>query len=148
MKALLDTNIFIDFLSEREPHFESSDAVIRECLDGKVAGIMATHTANDIFYIVRKNCRDLPTGEIVKAIVMLTKMFETVNLTATDIEAASVLRFSDFEDALINQCATKSKADFIVTRNVKDFKNSTIKAITPQEFLNQIEDKTIKSEDD
>jgi predicted nucleic acid-binding protein len=138
MKVLLDTNIIVDFLSERQPHFDLSDKVIRECLDGQATGYMATHTANDIFYIVQKSNRDLSSKELVKAIVMCAKMFETVNLTAADIEAASVLRFDDFEDALINQCAVKAKVDYIITRNAKDFINSTVAAIEPAHFLEKL----------
>ncbi|MCL2088834.1 MAG: PIN domain-containing protein [Oscillospiraceae bacterium] len=136
MKVLLDTNIIIDCLLEREPYFTHSKEVLRECLDGTTAGYMATHTVNDIFYIVHKIKPDLPSEDLVRAIVMFVKMLETVNLTAADVEAASILRFSDFEDALINQCAAKIKADYIITRNCKDFKYSTIRAITPQDFLN------------
>ena len=138
MKVLLDTNIIIDCLLEREPYFTSSKEVLRECLDGRTVGYMATHTVNDIFYIAQKNKPDLPTEKLVKAIVMFTKMLESANLTGSDVEAASLLRFTDFEDALINQCASKINADYIVTRNIKDFNNSTVKAITPQEFLGLI----------
>jgi predicted nucleic acid-binding protein len=60
-------------------------------------------------------------------------------LTAADVEAASLLQFSDFEDALINQCASKVKADYIVTRNTKDFSKSTVEAISPQEFLKLVQ---------
>ena len=138
MKVLLDTNIIIDCLIEREPYFTYSKEVLRECLDGTTVGYMATHTVNDIFYIAHKNNPNLPSYDIVKAIVMFTKMLETVNLTAVDVESASLLRFSDFEDALINQCASKLKADYIVTRNANDFINSSVKAITPREFLSLI----------
>ena len=138
MTVLLDTNIIIDCLTEREPHFVFSRDVVRKCLDGDVVGFLPTHTANDIFYIVHKSKPDLPPKDLVEAIVMFFKTLETVNLTVSDIEAASLLTFSDFEDALINQCALKIKSDYIITRNVKDFSKSTVKAITPQVFLKQI----------
>ncbi|MCL2078814.1 MAG: PIN domain-containing protein [Oscillospiraceae bacterium] len=138
MKVLLDTNIILDCLLERYPHFTHSKEVLRQCLDGGVSGYMATHTVNDIFFVAHKNKPELPPENLVKAIVIFTKMLETVNLTAADVEAASFLRLSDFEDALINQCASKIKADYIVTRNIKNFGNSTVTAITPQEFLDLI----------
>jgi hypothetical protein len=43
--------------------------------------------------------------------------------------------FADFEDALQSVCAGKFEADFIVTRNVKDYKLSPIKAISPADFI-------------
>lgn len=139
MTVFLDTNIIIDCLTEREPHFAFSKEVIRECLEGDTVGYMATHVVNDIFFIVRKGKPDLPPETLVNALVMFTKILETTSLTAADVEAASLLQFSDFEDALINQCASKVKADYIVTRNTKDFSKSTVEAISPQEFLKLVQ---------
>jgi len=51
--------------------------------------------------------------------------------------AAEAIRagFADFEDALESVCAKQFEADFIVTRNVKDYKPSSIKAISPADFI-------------
>ncbi|MDO5418329.1 MAG: PIN domain-containing protein [Lachnospiraceae bacterium] len=60
-----------------------------------------------------------------------------------DKEAAGVLAalqnkvFSDFEDCLQAECALSCEAEYIVTRNIKDFENSNIKAVTPDEFLTE-----------
>ena len=43
----------------------------------------------------------------------------------------------DLEDGLQIQCATKSGLDYIVTRNIDDFKNSSVPAILPSDFLAQ-----------
>jgi len=45
---------------------------------------------------------------------------------------------SDLEDALQMQCAQKCQLDFIITRNIKDFENSAVKAITPDDFINMV----------
>jgi len=137
MKILIDTNIIIDCLTAREPNFHPSKEVLRKCLDsdGEHTGFMATHTVNDIYYITRKLAPDTPSGDLVEAIVMFTKTLETADLTAEDVEAAGNLQFADFEDALISQCARKIKADYIVTRNTKDFVNSPVKALTPGAFV-------------
>jgi len=135
MKVLLDTNIIIDCLVKREPYFPHSQEVLSVCLNGRATTYMATHTVADIYYIARKHKPDLQHNLLVKAIVMFTKMLNTVNLTAADVEAASLLRFSDFEDALMSQCAVKIKADYIITRNIKDFVNSTVEAMSPDAFL-------------
>lgn len=50
-------------------------------------------------------------------------------------EAIKRNEFSDFEDCLQDECAEEISADFIVTRNVGDFKHAHIKAITPEELL-------------
>jgi predicted nucleic acid-binding protein len=46
------------------------------------------------------------------------------------------LEYTDFEDALQTQCAKKIKAEYIITRNKKDFMDRSIKVVTPEEFLN------------
>jgi len=138
MKILLDTNIIIDCLTKRMPHFEFSKDVLRECLGGKAIACMATHTANDIFYIAHKTKPDVPVSELVEAIVAFTQILETIDLTAADIKAAASLGFADFEDALISQCAFKANVDFIITRNCKDFAKSIVEAIEPQSFLERV----------
>lgn len=49
--------------------------------------------------------------------------------------ALQTKEFSDFEDCLQDECAIAIGADYIVTRNLKDFKNSTVAAISSREFL-------------
>jgi PIN domain len=46
--------------------------------------------------------------------------------------------FNDFEDALQSVCAKQFEADFIVTRNVKDYKLSPIKAVSPADFVGKV----------
>lgn len=48
--------------------------------------------------------------------------------------------FPDFEDCLQDECAKEILADFIVTRNKDDFRYSKVKAITPHEFLEMLEE--------
>lgn len=44
----------------------------------------------------------------------------------TLMRKALALGFPDFEDALQTACAIKVNADWIVTRNVRDFRNARI----------------------
>ena len=43
--------------------------------------------------------------------------------------------FSDLEDSLQNECAIVSDVDYIVTRNLDDFKDTTIPVIEPKDFI-------------
>ena len=43
--------------------------------------------------------------------------------------------FKDFEDCLQDRCAENIKAEYIITRNVKDFEGSTVQAVLPEKFL-------------
>ena len=54
MRVLLDTNVLIDYLTEREPFFESAHKILMYCKSGKLDGIVAAHSISNIFYILRK----------------------------------------------------------------------------------------------
>jgi predicted nucleic acid-binding protein len=88
-------------------------------------------------YILRKNFSDKEMREILLG---LCNLFSICNVDETII--ISALRessFKDFEDCIQSQCAVFVNADYIVTRNIKDFTNSRIRAITPQDFINLFE---------
>jgi hypothetical protein len=51
---------------------------------------------------------------------------------------AAALNWDDFEDALQSVTAERIHADYIITRNVRDFSDSRIMAFTPAELLARI----------
>ena len=132
MKTLVDTNIILDVLMQREPHFAQSVAFLKLCGAGVTGWITASQTT-DIFYLLRRGGKDSEAAlGIVKS---LTDNLKMIDVTAKDVRAAFDLQMSDFEDALAAQCAKRARMDYIVTRNAKDFVHSPVPAITPGEFL-------------
>ena len=100
--------------------------------------MIAAHSVVDIAYILRNNF----TAEELRAILLrICKLFqvEAINLSKL-VAALNDQDFSDFEDCLQMQCALNVRADYIVTRNVKDFAASEIPAVTPEEFLKILEE--------
>lgn len=69
----------------------------------------------------------------------ILKYFDIGNATKETFLRARTLQFSDFEDALVASVAESEECSCIVTRNIKDFKNSPARALTPEEFLVQLE---------
>ena len=65
----------------------------------------------------------------------LSLIFTVVELGIEDLTAATKLDFEDFEDAVQSVGAERVNADYIITRNVKDFKNSRAPALSPLKFL-------------
>jgi hypothetical protein len=65
-----------------------------------------------------------------------------INVGQTTVQKASTSKFVDFEDGVQNFCATEAKHKIIVTRNVKDFKQSSISIMTPKEFLVKLQSLT------
>lgn len=133
MVILIDTNIALDFLTMRHPYYENARDVIRICAEDKVKGYIAFHSLPNIFYILRKSYPEADRRE------MLKKLCFVLQVTAAShdkvCEAIKQTDFRDFEDCLQEKCAKEVLADYIVTRNLDDFKNSQMKAVLPQEFL-------------
>jgi hypothetical protein len=79
--------------------------------------------------------KELTPAKIDVVLRSLCLIFQFADLTATDMTRAASLQWNDFEDALQAVTAERVHADYIITRNVKDFRNSKIVAFTPTEFL-------------
>lgn len=133
MVILVDTNVALDFLTMRQPYYDSARNVIRICADEKVHGYIAFHSLPNIFYILRKSHSEHDRRK------MMRKLCFVLQVTGASHEkvcnAIENNEFSDFEDCLQDECAKEVSADFIVTRDVEDFRYSKVKAITPDKFL-------------
>lgn len=73
-----------------------------------------------------------------KILDQLSLIFKISDLKSDDLKKAANLMFDDYEDALQSVCASRIKANYIITRNIKDFTNSKVAAIKPSELLERI----------
>ena len=134
-KILIDTNVLLDYLLEREPFFDDAKEVILSCTDGNVKGCIAAHSISNMFFILRK---DYNAKERREVLLNLCKIFDVEGIDkAKLISGLGNDAFSDFEDCLQMECAKSYEADYIVTRNVSDYETSEIKAITPKDYLKE-----------
>ncbi len=133
MLVLIDTNVLLDALERRDPFSESSDKVLLLCASQKIKGCIALHTISNIFYILRKN----HSVENRKRLILgILKFLQVADISHENIRRALERDdFPDFEDCLQDECAAQNCAEYIITRNVKDFINSNIPAVTPSDFL-------------
>ena len=136
MKLLIDANILLDVLQKREPHYKYSSLVWKLCETGKVTGYVSVLTFMNLVYIMRKELSPEKIDDIYKALALI---FTFEDLTEEDVKNALEMQLKDFEDAVQIQTAIRITADFIITRNVKDFVKSPIPAYTPEELLNRVE---------
>ncbi len=136
MKILIDTNVLLDVLCNRADFVQDALKIFKLCEVNRIKGCISVLSVPNIVYIMRK---ELDHDRIKEIIKILTSIFVVVSLRETDILNATNIQFSDYEDALQSVCAERIRADYIVTRNVKDFKNSPVPAITPAEFLEQFQ---------
>ena len=133
MVVLIDTNIILDMLVKRQPYLEAAIKIVNLCTEKIIRGCLAAHTVSNLFYILRKEYSVTQRREMLMA---LCRVFEISEINGEKIaKALKNDQFEDFEDCLQDECAASLKADYIVTRNIKDFTNSKVLAIQPEEFL-------------
>ena len=137
MKILVDTNIVIDYITIREPFYEAAYNIVKLCADKQIKGVMAAHSIPTVYYLLRKQMTDQERRSVIKSIL---KVFDVAFFDKDSVfDALDKEVFKDFEDCLQDECADSCGADYIVTRNTKDFENSKVQAIAPDEFLKLIE---------
>lgn len=132
MKILIDTNVILDVLIDRKDFAEPAQKIFKLCEVKKVEGFISALSIPNIVYIMRK---ELDRDKIKNILNKLTLIFNVADLKSDDLITASEMDFNDYEDAVHCAQAMRIKADYIVTRNVKDFDKSKIPVITPQEFI-------------
>ncbi|MCL2224404.1 MAG: PIN domain-containing protein [Defluviitaleaceae bacterium] len=136
MEVLLDTNIVLDSLLQREPFAKNADAIIDLCESGKVQGFLACHTFPNVFYILRKH---FSTEERKDILFLLAKTFTVIGIDVEMILGAiSAENFQDLEDSLQTECAVKMNLDFIITRDPKGFTSSQVPILSSNEFLQKM----------
>lgn len=135
-RILIDTNILIDYLLTREPFYEDAKAVVSSCVDGKTKGCIASHSISNMFFILRKDYNSKERREIL---LSLCSIFDIEGIDKVKLMAGlQNEEFSDFEDCLQMGCAKSFGAEYIVTRNINDYKISKIKAILPKDYLEML----------
>ena len=132
-KILIDTNVLLDYLLERELFFEDAKKIILLCTEGNIKGCIAAHSISNMFFILRKDYTSKERREILSS---LCTIFDVEGIDKTKLLSGLANEdFSDFEDCLQMECAKSYGAEYIVTRNVSDYSVSDIKAIPPSEYL-------------
>ena len=132
-KILIDTNVLLDYLLMREPFYKDAEKIVYDCVEGKVKGCIAAHSVTNMFFILRKNYNSRERREILSS---LFSIFDVEGIDKTKLLFGLQNEdFTDFEDCLQMECARSYGAEYIITRNVNDYKMSEIKAILPKDYL-------------
>jgi predicted nucleic acid-binding protein len=136
MTVLFDTNVLIDISGRREPFYEKSLEVFMLAINGLISGLVSAGTITDIYYIIRKSTQS--KEQALKSVITITNILNLADTSGVDIKTAIASNFSDFEDAVLSATASREKADYIITRNTADFADSPVKAVTPDEFVEEL----------
>jgi predicted nucleic acid-binding protein len=135
MRLLLDTNILVDIISEREGFTESLQ-LLRFCEAKLAEGFISVISITDVMYILRKYTAREPERPALRvAVQTLLAILDTAAVLKSDIVGAFSGTMNDFEDAVQANCARWIDADYIVTRNLQDFAASPVPAVSPRKAL-------------
>ena len=136
MTVLLDTNIILDALQERQPFDVSAKDILERAQNREITCMFTANAATDIFYLYSRT-RDMKSAKI--ALGFFLEHYSVVSVTHDDCMNAMSLSMEDFEDALVSVCALKANADYIITRDERFLKaDSPVKRIAPNGFVDML----------
>ena len=135
MVLLIDANIILDVLLNRPDFVKDSAMIWKLCETEQMKGYVSTLTFANLVYIMRKQ---LDPEKIENVFHKLNLIFEFADFSVSDLTHAAELNWKDFEDAVQSVTAERIHADYIITRNVRDFSKSRVMAFTPSELLARI----------
>jgi len=133
MTVLIDTNVMLDYVMKREPFAQDALNCLEKLISGKAKVYLTTGTITDINSVARRTLHDAAAATGVTA--KLLNAFQIVGIDKADCVKALDVSMDNFEDALVSICATKAKADYIITQNTKHNGQSPVPSISPTEFL-------------
>ncbi len=135
MIVLLDTDVLIDVALNREPFSEFSSIVLDSAEQRLLQAFIAWHSISNFYYITSSIIPEADSKVFMKELLQFVQVAPT---TTKDALYATALNLKDFEDALQIAAAKACDAEFIITRNIKHYKNCPIEVKTPKEFCTLI----------
>jgi predicted nucleic acid-binding protein len=137
VRVLLDTNIVLDYLLERDLFLQDAEALFDAIDSGKVIGYVTATTLTEVFYIARRQTQSTEIARQAISNILTVMVICPVNRAI--LEAAFTLGLPDFEDAIQISCATFQNLDAISTRDIQGFTSSSILVLSVRQLLDQLQ---------
>ena len=131
-RVLLDVNVVLDVLANREPFADDAEAVLRLVEGGLIEGFIAAHTITTLHFLLS---RHVGKARAKKTLTDLLHILKVVAVDEDRVRHALALNWPDFEDAVQAVCAEGADADYLVTRDKTGFRRSAVRSVTPAELL-------------
>lgn len=131
-KALVDINIILDFLNKRDDH-TSAAAIFDLCIKKNLKGYVCSHEITTLSYFLEKY--KYPKNHRIGILTTLIDTFSVISISEKILRKALSSSISDYEDAVIVEASYLENIDFIITRNIDDFKQSSITVFNAAEAL-------------
>ena len=132
MNVLLDTNVVLDVVLDRQPFAKAAELVLDTAKHRQIQFYLSATTVTDLFYIASK-----AKGKVF-SLALIKDLLEFVEIASVDkavILGALHSGLPDFEDAVQAGAAKQAAVSVIVTRNEADFAGAEIEVCHPDEFL-------------
>ncbi|MEO6095585.1 MAG: PIN domain-containing protein [Fibrobacteria bacterium] len=130
--VLLDLNVILDFLNKRRFHAEAAQ-ILDLAMMGKIRAFVSAHEVTTLAYFLEKEKK--PEMDYRQVISILLSMVRALPVDQEILERSLRSEITDFEDAVLESVSLQHSLEYIVTRNVKDFRKSRVGAINPSLFL-------------
>ena len=135
-RVLIDADVILDFFFDRKPFADDAAKILAYCESKRITGYVTSVIVSNVYYLLRQ------TASHAKVIEKLNQLMNIIEVLTTDkntIQMALNSGFKDFEDAIQSFSAENSgMVDAIITRNTRDYKNSALGVMTPEEYVKLI----------
>ncbi len=132
LNVMFDLNLLLDVLQKRAEFYEFSAQLLAHAEIGNLQGWISAHSVTTLFYLIAK---DKSPEQARVTITSLLQFLKVAAVDQTTIEQALNLPYRDFEDAVQVIAALQIKADYLVTRNTRDYKPAPLSVLQPVEML-------------
>ncbi len=135
-RPLLDINILLDVLGQREPFLADAARIWSAVETGRITGLISADSFTTVYCLLRRasNAR-----VALRGMKLMRGLFTVVPVDAQIISQALDSPVRDFEDAIQYHCAIRGNADCIVTRDLHDYRNAELPVLAPDAFLASLE---------
>ncbi len=131
-KVFVDSDVIIDLLCKREPHYAFSSQIFVLSDTNKIDLYTTSLVFSNVYYILRKA---LGIEKAKESLRKLRLLVHVIPVEEKVVDQALNSNFSDFEDALQYFSALKYNLEFLITRNIRDYKGTELKILTPEELV-------------
>ena len=132
-RILIDTDVILDFFFDRKPFSDTAAKVLSLCESKEITGHITSVIISNVYYLLRQTAKHEKVIDKLNQLISITEVLTTDKET---IKQALNSSFKDFEDALQNFSAQMNgDIDVIITRNIKDYRNSALGVMTPENYL-------------
>ena len=131
-KVFIDTDVILDVAFARDPFFSASKIILAMAENNIIIGAISSNCVANIYYILRKAGGNSQARKFISTIV---KYITVITIDHKNVLEALKSKFSDFEDALQYYSAIEHQCEYIITRNIEDYKNAEIPVLLPEEFI-------------